>query len=112
MAINETDETSLSNKYKTLSWLGIAFYFENEYLKALTCFDEVEKNKQYSLSNDNSWISKCYYRLALENFKLDQIKAKDYIDKSLDYNPENKEALKLKEKIEEMPDSLDNKIEE
>lgn len=111
-AIEETDETSLSNKYKTLSWLGVAFYFENEYLKALTYLEDVEKNKQYYLSNDNEWIAKCYYQLALKSFELDQTKAKNYINKSLDYDSGNKEALELKEKIDKMPDNLDNKTEE
>lgn len=111
-AIQEAKKLTQSNKFKSLNWLGIAFCSTKEYLKAISCFNYVEKNQEYYSAFDKEWTAKCYYRLALEIFEFDQTKAKNYINKSLDYDPGNKEALELKEKIEKMPDNLDNKTEE
>ena len=95
-----------SNKYYSTYWLGMSYYKSKNYDNAIIYFKEVSDLENPNKYFANYYLAACYYE---QNIKE---KASESIDKALKLKPNDNLTLKLKEKIEKMSDSLDNKIEE
>lgn len=98
--------TFIEEKDSAELWIGITNYTLGNYTGAVDILEKVKT------STKNYWLKSSYYEIAKkyyeeENKKLAQIN----ILKSIEVDSEDVLALNLKEKIEKMPDSLDNKTE-
>lgn len=102
-----TNTNSPLEKDSAQLWIGIINYTLGNYADTVDILEKVKTpTKKYWLKLSSYEVAKKYYN------KKNKIKALEFINKALKIDPNYKIGLDLKEKIENMPGSLESKTEE